>query len=66
MKVRLQESNVIDSIALSLWNIFRGQNSSLSSEDRFNFINSDTVSRNREDPMSTAPSWVSSLLKICI
>ena len=49
MKVRLQESSVIDSIVLSLWNIiFRKQNSSLSSEDQFDVTNSDAASRNRE------------------
>ena len=30
----------------TIWNIFREQNSSLSSEDQFDFTNSDAASRN--------------------
>ena len=50
----------------TIWNIFREQNSSLSSEDQFDFTNSDAASRNREGPMSTVLRWVFGLLKICI
>ena len=66
MKVRLQKSNVRDSVVLSMWNIFRKQNSSLSSEDQFDFANSDAASRNREAPISTVQREAFGLLKICI
>ena len=63
MKVRLQESNVIDSIALSLWNFFREQNSPLSSEDQLNSTNSDAASRNIERPMIIVLRWAFGLFK---